>query len=288
MKYYILFNPLAGNGNSEDKFKSLNIQDSEKIFYDVTVNDYHLKLLSDLECDDKIIICGGDGTLNRFISDIADMNIKNDILYIASGSGNDFMNDIIHKYPDEPVKINELIENLPIVTIKDKTYRFLNGVGLGVDGCVCAEISRLRKIKKKKVNYIPVALKVLFKCYTPTKATVTIDGETKEYSRVWMSSVMKGKFFGGGMKIAPDQDRFDSGNLVTCLVAHNLSKLKIISLFVTIFKGTHTKYVKHVAIKKCHEIKVEFDRPTILQIDGEPIEDVVSYTVSAKAKELVL
>ena len=102
-----------------------------------------------------------------------------------------------------------------------------------------------------------------------------------------MASVMKGKFFGGGMKIAPNQDRFDSDNLISCLVAHNLSRFKILSLFITIFRGTHIKHIKHVSIKKCREVKVEFDRPTSLQIDGEPIENVDSYTVLAKAKESI-
>ena len=288
MKYYILFNPLAGVGSRQNRLDFLKIEEeNEKVFYDVTSDGGYEKLLADLEDGDKIVICGGDGTINRFINGIGDMKIKNDILYFAAGSGNDFMNDMNLKPSAEPIKINEIIENLPIVTIKGKTYRFLNGVGLGVDGFVCAKISRLRKIKNKKVSYIPVALKALFKCYTPTKATVTVDGETATYSRVWMASAMKGRFFGGGMMIAPDQKRMDSEKLITSIVAHNLSKFRILSLFLLIFKGKHTKYTQYVAMKKCHEIKVEFDRPAIIQMDGETIEDVISYTVSAKAKETI-
>lgn len=287
MKYYILFNPLAGSGSCKSRLDSLKIVDNgEKVFYDVTGEGGYQKLLSDLEKDDKIVICGGDGTINRFINGIAELEIENDILYFAAGSGNDFMNDLNLTPSAEPVKINDYINNLPFVTVKGKTYRFLNGVGLGVDGFVCAEISRLRELKNKNISYIPVALKALFKCYIPTKATVTADGETNTYSRVWMATTMKGRFFGGGMMIAPDQDRSDSQNLVTSIVAHNLSKFKILSLFLLIFKGKHTKYVKHVAIKKCREVKVEFDRPTILQIDGETISDVLSYTVSAKERQL--
>ena len=286
MKYYILFNPLAGMGSSSGRLDSLKIEENgEKVFYDITNDGGYEKLLSDLGTDDKIVICGGDGTVNRFINGIKDLEINNDILYFAAGSGNDFMNDMNLKPSTEPIKINEFIENLPTVTIKGKIYKFLNGVGLGVDGFVCAEISRLREIKQKKVSYIPVALKALFKCYTPTKATVTVDGETNTYSKVWMAATMKGRFFGGGMMIAPDQDRFDSDNLITSIVAHNLSKFKILSLFLLIFKGKHTKYTQYVAMKKCHEIKVEFDRPATIQIDGETIEDVVSYTVLAKAKK---
>lgn len=289
MKYYILFNPLAGSGSCESRLDSLKIEENgKKVFYDVTSAGGYEKLLSDLEQDDKIVICGGDGTVNRFINGISGLEIKNDILYFAAGSGNDFMNDMNLKPSAEPMKINDYINNLPTVTVKDKTYRFLNGVGLGVDGFVCAEISRLRALKNKKVSYIPVALKALFKCYTPTKATVTVDGEATTYNHVWMAPTMKGRFFGGGMMIAPDQKRFDSDGLISSIVAHDLSKLKILSLFLLIFKGKHTKYTKYVTIKKCHEVKVEFDRPAFIQIDGETIPDVLSYTVSAGVRELAL
>ena len=50
--------------------------------------------MSSLEGDDSIIICGGDGTLNRFVNAIYDLNTDKEILYYAAGSGNDFLRDI--------------------------------------------------------------------------------------------------------------------------------------------------------------------------------------------------
>ncbi len=282
MKYYILFNPLAGSGSCRERLEHLELDEKgERILWDITEKSYD-ELLATLESNDKLVLCGGDGTVNRFLNDIEDKKLENELLYFAVGSGNDFMNDINIKPSSKPIILNSYIENLPTVTVKGKTYRFLNGVGLGVDGYVCSEISRKRELTNKKVSYIPVALKALFRSYIPTNATVTVDGETNTYNRVWMASAMKGRFFGGGMMIAPDQNRFEEDGLITSIVAHNLSKFKILSLFLLIFKGKHTKYVKHVAIKKCKEIKVEFDRPCILQLDGETIPDVISYTVSAK------
>lgn len=87
------------------------------------------------------------------------------------------------------------------------------------------------------------------------------------------------------MMIAPDQKRFDDEGLVTSVVAHNLSKFKILSLFLLIFKGKHTKYVDYVAVNKCREVSVEFDRPCILQLDGETISNVSSYTVKINKTE---
>ena len=171
-----------------------------------------------------------------------------------------------------------------MVTIKDKTYRFINGIGLGVDGYCCKEVNRLHNEQGKKANYGLITLKGLIRGYTPVNATVTIDGEKVSYKKVWLASAMKGKYFGGGIGIAPDQKRFDEEGYVTCLVGHNHSRLKVIWLFMLIFKGSHTKHIKHVTAKKCHEIIVEFDRPTPLQIDGESILDVTSYKVTANIK----
>lgn len=43
----------------------------------------------------------------------------------------------------------------------------------------------------------------------------------------------------------------------------------------------HIKHTKYVSIMEGKEIKVEFDRPTPLQIDGDTVLGAASYTVSA-------
>ncbi len=286
MKYYILYNPLAGCGSCKEKLDALELESGgEKVFWDLTAKSYD-ELFALLKAEDKLVICGGDGTVNRFLNGIKDTRLENELLYFAAGSGNDFMNDINMKPSSKPIILNSYIKNLPVLSVNGEDYKILNGAGLGVDGYVCSEISRKRSQTNKKVSYIPVALKALFKQYTPTTATVTTDGETNTYKRVWLASAMKGRFFGGGMMIAPDQNRFEEDGTITSIIGHNLSKLKILSLFLLIFKGKHTRFTKYVAIKKCKEVKVEFERPCILQLDGETIPNVTSYTVAVK--QLVL
>ena len=52
-------------------------------------------------------------------------------------------------------------------------------------------------------------------------------------------------------------------------------------IFPSIFKGEHIRHQKNVTILEGHDIRVEFDRPTPLQIDGETIPDVSRYEVLA-------
>ena len=280
MKNYILFNPLAGNGSCKQKIETLVIDKSgDNVYYDVTSDGSYEKLLSRLEKEDKIIICGGDGTLNRFINGIDGMGIDNDILYFAAGSGNDFLNDIGEKPSKKPIRINEYIKDLPLLYANGKTYRFINGIGFGLDGYACAECNRLRKIKGKNVSYAAVALKGLLGAYTPVNATVNVDGKEYTYKKVWMASCMKGRFFGGGLKIAPYQLRNEDE--VTSIIVHNLSRFRILTVFPSLFKGTHVKYTQYIDMKKCSEVTVRFDRPVELQIDGETVSKVTEYTVKA-------
>ena len=58
------------------------------------------------------------------------------------------------------------------------------------------------------------------------------------------------------------------------------SKLRTLLLFPTIFKGNHIKATKIVTVFKGHDIRVKFDRPTALQIDGEVYSGVTEYTVT--------
>lgn len=196
IKRFVLYNPISGNGKGEGSVKALSsiLTGCELIYLNMTEINNYSTFFSQITEADEIYICGGDGTLNRFINETSEIEYKNKVYYYAAGSGNDFMNDLGENPYGKPIKIDDYISALPTVTVSGKTYRFLNGVGLGVDGYVCAEISRKKEVKKKKVSYVPVALKALFKDYKPTKATVTVDGVANTYERVWMTCVMKGRF----------------------------------------------------------------------------------------------
>ena len=51
-------------------------------------------------------------------------------------------------------------------------------------------------------------------------------------------------------------------------------------VFPSIFKGEHVKHKDMVEVLSGRTIKVEFDKPTALQIDGETILGVTSYTAT--------
>lgn len=285
-KGYVIYNPLAGNGKAKEDAQLLQmVLDEELEYYDMTRITNYAAFISGMEKEDYLVIVGGDGTLNRFVNDTDGLEIAHEILYFPTGTGNDFAKDM--GMGENPHSITAYLKNLPSVEVKGKRYRFINGVGFGIDGYCCQIGDELRKIPGKKVNYTGIAIKGLLFHFAPRNAKVTVDGEEYAYNKVWIAPTMHGKFYGGGMIPTPKQDR-SSGKL-SLMLFHGAGRLRTLCVFPSIFKGEHIKHTKMVAVHTGKEITVEFDRPTPLQIDGETILGVTQYTAyAAKVKEKVL
>ncbi len=284
MTYYVLYNPHAGNENGLTQAKTLNSILANGIlnFVDITTIPNYADFFVNVPLEDKIILTGGDGTLNRFINTCNENNaldkaLSHEILYYAAGSGNDFLRDVANGNTEKPIVINKYLENLPTVDVKGKKYLFLNGVGYGIDGYCCEVGDTLRGKSVKPVNYTAIAIKGLLFHYKPTGATITVDGVQHTYKNVWLAPTMNGRFYGGGMIPTPQQDRLAKPKTLSVMVYRSKSKIKALMLFPSIFKGEHVKNTKVVDVFSGKDITVEFDRPTPLQIDGETITGVVSY-----------
>ena len=279
---YVLYNPLSHNNMGEKDAGRILKQYPDDRYTFVDVTSLSLETLNDiLDCEDEVVITGGDGTLNKFANFLADRKLTKTIYFYPSGSGNDFMNDIRGKNVKELVELNKYLEDLPVIHVNGGSYRFLNGVGYGVDGYSCEVVEAKRKESGKKGSYTFEALKGLMYSYKPGKAKITVDGVTTEHENVWMVSVMKGRYFGGGVMIAPMQDRLNEEKTVSVLVVSSKNRIKTLFAFPSIFKGKHMKYTNLVTAFTGKDIKVELDRPSALQIDGDVLSDVSSYTVTA-------
>ena len=165
-----------------------------------------------------------------------------------------------------------------------ETRLFLNGVGYGIDGFCCEEGDRQRETSDKPVNYTAIAIRGLLGKFHPVRATVTVDGLTRTYRHVWLAPAMNGRYYGGGMNVAPAQDRLAADGGVSVVVLHCASKLATLCVFPSIFKGEHVRHTKMVDVLTGRNISVSFDRPTALQIDGETVPNVTGYSVRAGAR----
>ena len=125
-----------------------------------------------------------------------------------------------------------------------------------------------------------IAIKGLLFKFKAKNAKVTVDGKEYEFKKVWIAPTMNGRFYGGGMMPTPKQDRL-AQNGVSFMCFHGSSKLKTLMIFPSLFKGEHVKHTKYISILEGRNITVTFDKPCALQIDGETVLDVTSYSVNA-------
>ena len=83
------------------------------------------------------------------------------------------------------------------------------------------------------------------------------------------------------MNVTPEQDRLNPDRTVSVGMFYGKGRIKTLMVFPKIFKGEHVKHTEMFETLVGHNVTVEFDRPTALQIDGETVLDVTSYTVKS-------
>ena len=280
-KYLVLYNPLSRKGHGKEAAEKVEayLRNPEVTYEDITEIEDPMAYICAVPQDVTVIFTGGDGTLNKVVNAMKKSGITRDVYYFPAGSGNDFMNDIERNRDCGPFPINAYIKYLPEVRVNGQTYKFINGVGFGLDGYCCEENDRLKSIGKRR-SYVMVAFLGLMGKFKPVNAKITVDGDTREFDHVYMVPTMFGRFYGGGVKITPDQDRHNPEHAVTCAAVFSKSKIAALIAFLSVCKGKGPKLPKHLYYWVGHEVHVEFDRPTALQIDGETVVNVLTYDVS--------
>lgn len=273
----ILFNPCANNGDISAALADVRAYAaaSDPVEKDLTRVDVCAEICA-LGENDRVLILGGDGTIMRLANALDGAEYAAPIYLWRSGTGNDFLRDLGKNESAEPVLLNPYLVNLPRVEVKGKVYRYINGIGFGLDGMVCEVTDALKAKGVKKINYTAESIKLLLGGFKCPSGRVTVDGVTKSYKKIWLASAMHGKYYGGGMRVAPDQER--GRGLLTCCVWHTSGKLATLMHFPKIFTGEHVQYKKSIDVISGKRITVEFDTPTALQIDGETVSGVTTYT----------
>jgi diacylglycerol kinase (ATP) len=276
----ILYNPLSRNGKNKKFIEKIEKKLRKKGQAVVT---HSLLEIDDIDTfsatcakDDRIIIVGGDGTLNRLANRVMNYHFEQKIYLYQAGTGNDFARSL--KTKEKMIQINDHIKNLPYILFNDEKKYFLNGAGMGLDGYV-GELVNHSRFKKNKINYFRHAIEAFVK-FKPFQASITVDNHTYEESKLWLASMMHGAYFGGGMKIAPKANR-NEDHLYLVLVK-DIPKWLLIIIFPTIYLGWHVIFKKYVKIMKANSIKIKSLEPTYMQIDGETEYPILEVTTKSR------
>jgi diacylglycerol kinase (ATP) len=286
---YFIINPKAGNGYCLKSWEKLEIILKEKqVGYLAFFTEYQghaIKLarqLASSNADPKVIIAvGGDGTIHEVMNGV--IQHKQVILgFIPGGSGNDFSRG--YHIPSEPEEALQVILRLikqdgyfidigKMGRDNQKEHYFINNMGAGFDAVISFEVNRspikafFNKLSLGRLVYVYFLLKKLFTYQTST-IDLSIDGKKHIFEQTWFVTVSNQPYYGGGMKIAPNAEPDDG--LFDITVVHQLSRMKLLLVFISVFWGKHIHF-KEVKTFKGSVISIDSPTPLFVHADGEHI-----------------
>lgn len=276
----ILYNPKSKNSHG-------NIQTHKLVkHYKKTKTPFRLKsilkiddikgYLTDRTHIDKVILLGGDGTINQLVNNLVDYDLKQDIYVKKNGSGNDFLRTL--KTQDENPQY--IMQNTLDGT---DTHYFINGTGIGLDGLVIDYVDKAKN--KGKLTYFLSSFRAMMN-YVPEPVDVVIDGEKLHFEKTYTVIANNGRFVGGGMEMTKHA-RIDREEMEV-LIVHTVPKFLLLFIFSTVYLGLHTKFKRYVFSRSCKTLEATFSTPQLGQSDGEKYSDVTAIKVQSSGKRIHL
>jgi len=267
-KIFIVANPKTGTKKLEDILQELiEFLESHDLEYNVfmTTRKQNAWMIVEKNLDDTytdLLVIGGDGTINESINGLKH-NIPLSI--IPNGTGNDFVKMLnIGNSLDDYL---DVIANGKTMTIDlgvCNNRKFINGVGVGFDGQITADMESKKSILKGPVKYYYFVLRILA-TYKARRFRFVKDKSQREKDLILLC-VANGSTFGGSFKLTPDAKIND-----TVLDVCEVGKINPIKRFANIHRlksGSHGK-LKEVAIYNAQHVHIEANPDLHAHIDGE-------------------
>ncbi len=290
--YYIFVNPASKSGSgqalwneAEAMFKERGI--SYEVYFtekDKSIRDRYEEIYNKAEERPvKLIILGGDGTLNQVVQGITHPE-DTELSLIRNGSGNDFsrnknlpvdlneiIDGIINRKHEMDIDIGESVYSegcLPDGSpIPDGSHRYLVSSGLGYDADICYYANHsplLKKLLKHQV-YTFFGVKNIFTTGL-ADMEININGQISIYPHVYFLAAMNQPYEGGGVPMSPDAS--DTDGLLDFLVIYGLSRLGALFLVPKLKTKKHPG-CKGVALLKGQKARITCSLPKMVHYDGE-------------------
>lgn len=145
---------------------------------------------------------------------------------------------------------------------------FVNISSFGIGGLVDAYVNRSTKALGGKASFFIGTAKAFF-VYRNQRVRVSFDGGIPEEMTINNVAVANGRFFGGGMMIAP-QAEIDDG-LFDIVILGDLTPLEVMRNGPKVYKGAHMPHpkIRHLRAKTVHAESVDPADKVLLDVDGE-------------------
>jgi len=219
-----------------------------------------------------IIACGGDGTVSEVANGILSSGKDVELGILPSGTGGDFRRTL--EIPSQSRAAAKVLRTGRTVKIDVGRVSFVDHKGsevmryfVGVASCGMST-QVIERVKSENVSFASSLLQTAMRT-SPTRLAVQLDDSHERHLHVLNLCVANARYFGGGMKIAPDAKLTD-GKFDVVGVG-DLSALKLFTSAPRVYLGSHLSMpeVSHALARKVSVRSADRNLEVALEIDGE-------------------
>ena len=259
----VLTNPMAGHGNAPHaaeravaRFQELGVDVIEIVGRDAA----HARLLVDEALaagTDALVVIGGDGVIRLALQALARGDVPLGI--VPAGTGNDHAREYGIPVGDPAAAVDIIAAgrteevDLGLIRGDDGTQTWFGTIAAtGFDSLVSDRVNRMSWPHGRMRYNLAIVAELSKLRLLPFR--LVFDGEREVVCELTLAAFGVTRSYGGGMLICPDADHAD-GLLDVTMVA-SASRLKLMRLFPTVFKGTHTA-LEEVSTDRARTVRVE-------------------------------
>ena len=290
-----IVNPNSAGGNTGQEWASIrSVLERELGALQVSMTETHLQAVEltrhALKAGAKTVIAvGGDGTTSEVVNGFFEygqpINPSAALAVISRGTGKDFirslrfprnLNDIARAIKFTIPKSCDVVKMRLQPTNGGPAERFfLNIADLGVGGMVADMVNTGTNPLGGKLGFLWAGIRSTLFHYKNTPMRIELDGNIlSQDTPHYFVAVANGKFFGGGMHIAPDA-RLNDGAFDIVLVG-NLTLPEKVRFAFKLYRGKageldkiHVFRGKRLTVSSPHNVLIEADGEYVGKTDAE-------------------
>lgn len=292
--YYFIVNLTSRTGKSVKSWKRIRAKlEQENIEYKAYVSKYpgHATELAKKICnkadeDIRLIVVGGDGTMNEVINGMEHFVERIHLGYIPSGSGNDLGRGLGIRANNPIAALRRILDSKEEYAIdlgrvswkegesggEENSRLFAISSGVGFDALVCEKAltagikTFLNRIGLGKLVYLILTVQGMAGLKPEDARIVFADGEEYVLKKMIFAAGMNQPFEGGGVPMAPQASCRD-GKLSVIFV-EDIPKYRMPLMLLRLLRKRHDR-IAGCRLKDTTSFSVYSEVPLVVHADGE-------------------
>lgn len=287
MKPFLIVNPRSAGGRTGRHFDRIAsavrkaIGDFECAFTRERGDGARLAREAITAGGELVVAVGGDGTASEVVDGLTTSRRPRDpdplFGFVPRGTGGDLRRTLgLPQDLDAAARVlasrNAIVCDLGRIELvghggETLVRHFVNVAGFGISGVVSGEVNRGLKLGGGKLSFMLASAKALLR-WSDQRVRWRADGGPWREEAITSLSICNGRYFGGGMQVAPDA-RIDDG-LFDVVVWSGLGLGDFVTKKRMLYDGSHVT-LPNTRVLRARTVEAEpvGDEPVLLDVDGE-------------------